>query len=520
MNQNNQLTVGERNMNNEQIKMNERIAEFNKMFNSIKFDNNIYIIGKGAIGTILLHVITKFIIMDKKKIHVIDGKDRGQIMKELKETINEYVVEIELINEYVKQDNYKRIFSKLKKDDIIIDCSIDVCTMDIIKLCQDVGSSYINSSIETWDYKEEKDPYKYSLYYKYKEAKKYSSLINVKKFNAILGFGCNPGMVSIWAKKGLDLINKHYGNNNKIIHYGKTAKDLGLHVIHISEKDTQRTNNPKTYNEYCNTWSTTMEPFYQESLAPIEMTWGTHEENPEKIEKVSKYIENDRYVVFDKLCIETFAKSYTPISKNYIGRLIRHEENLTIGDTFSIYENDKRIYCPSVYYVYHPTNDTMMSLNELKERNYIYQDKYRLLTKEIIDGADELGLTFFMENGDIFWVGSLLNIDESRKLFDNKLNNYINATIIQVIGGYLSGLFHIINNINNNIYEGVLSPDDIPHEKIFDTMKSFYGKFVCIQVTDWNYSQANKIKYFSEFGISEDQNIKNKKKWTFDQFLV
>ena len=63
------------------------------------------------------------------------------------------------------------------------------------------------------------------------------------------------------------------------------------------------------------------------------------------------------------------------------------------------------------------------SKNNLKEKNYKYQDNTRLFTKDIIDGRDELGLTFFLGNGDIFWIGSLLDIDEARDIYENKFDD-------------------------------------------------------------------------------------------------
>jgi homospermidine synthase len=73
--------------------------------------------------------------------------------------------------------------------------------------------------------------------------------------------------------------------------------------------------------------------------------------------------------------------------------LIRHEENITIGDKLSTFKEIKgqrvKTYAPSVYYVYRPSNDTMASLAELRDNNYEYQDNWRFLTNEIIDGRDE-----------------------------------------------------------------------------------------------------------------------------------
>lgn len=487
-------------------------AKLKNMEDYISFYGDIYIIGHGAIGSVLLGFIQKT-ISSYGKIYVIDGRKFD-------------LENVEFINKYVREDNYREIFGNLKENDLVIDCSIDVCTLDMIKLCQEKHASYVNSSIETWNYKGCDDPKKYSLYYKYNELVEYSDSLDKKYFTALIGSGCNPGMVSIWAKVGLDKINEYYDNSNgrnepdPIIDYGETAKKLGLETIHISEIDTQTSCKPKQPNEYCNTWSSTMEPFYQECIAPVELTWGAHENNTLPYDVLS-YDEDERYMVFDKLCINTYAKSYTPVSKNFIGRLVRHEENYTIGKTMSVVEDGKTIYCPSVYYVYHPCNDTMSSLHELTEKNYTYQSSYRLLSQDIISGADELGLTFFLNHKgkrDIFWCGSILDNKETLELFGDYGN--INATIVQVVGGYLAGIFHVIRNMNSGIYEGVISTDDLPHKKIFEEMEPFYGTFVFDKIDDWDFNMKNKIKKYSDMYLNNLNNSTDKNSWKFEDFLV
>jgi len=53
--------------------------------------------------------------------------------------------------------------------------------------------------------------------------------------------------------------------------------ELGVKVIHVSERDTQTTTVTKRLNEFVNTWS--VEGFHEEGVAPAELGWGTHEKN-------------------------------------------------------------------------------------------------------------------------------------------------------------------------------------------------------------------------------------------------
>lgn len=522
-----------------------RLAQLKALYNSVNYEGNIYIIGYGAIGRALLYMLYKIINISPGAVFLIERKNIEEIKAEMLATIGH--IRTNIINKEVKKANYLEIFKSVKTGDLIIDCSVNISTEDILILVQGRGASYLNSSVETWDYTQDKDPFNYSLFYKLSRLTKYSkSLGENVKFNALIGMGMNPGMISIWAKLGLDEIKNYYIKKGVIIratgaseHYGKLAEQLGLQTIHISEMDTQRVNLPKRRNEYCNTWSSNCEAFYEEAIAPVEFTYGTHEEQKKKhIIDAIKYVEADRYLILDRLCLETKARSYCGISGNYIGSLIRHEENYTIGNEFSIMEGGKKIYCPSVYYIYHPCNETLMSLYELRERNYKYQDSCRLLTSEIIDGRDELGPTYFMKDGNIFWLGSLLGIEEAREIYsyntpkpaaessggssnnsvsNNYDNNYINATIAQVIGGYIAGIIHLINMIKKEEYVGVIYPEAPPHREIYEKMKPFYGEFIFRKIEDWENPLPNKENKFSTARMSIPTGPST---WQLNEFLL
>jgi homospermidine synthase len=506
------------------ISRNDRLKMLKEMYQSRDFGKGtFYLLGCGAVGPALLYMIFKIYKIKQEQVVIIDLKPLDEIesiMKYIvKAALNQDNLKIKMISKRIEENNYKQIFTKdhkLTENDIIADCAIEICSIDIMRLCQESGCGYINSATELWDYRNIYEPTGYTLYPIIQEMREFSSELKKSgkiNFNAVIDMGCNPGNVNMWAKIGLDMINHHYKTK-------KTAEELDIRTIHISEYDTQRASIPKRVNEYCNTWASTCEPYYEEALAPVEMSFGNHEEMPE-----DKYIEdlqdNDKYVAFNRLSIETSAHSYTPGYKNYIGLLIRHGENITIGESMSTYKTidgkKTRTWSPSVYYVYHPTNDTMASTYELKEKNYKYQDNTRLFTKEIIDGRDELGLTFFLGNGDIFWIGSLLDIDEARDVYENKFDEKINATMVQVTGGYLSGIMHILDLNKQKKYNGVMVPEDLPYKEMYKKMKPFYGEFIFKKVEDWDYNMKTRSITFRDY----KEHVYNKNpEWKLKDFLI
>lgn len=483
----------------------ERMKRFINMKGSKKFNGNFWILGGGSIGTSIIFLLLHVFTITEKNITLFD-KDPQVGIK-----IKKHYSDVTFINVDIVRNNYKQILNGIKKDDIMIDASYCINTKDLLRFCNEKGCSYINSSIEDWeDDPDDVNPVNNTLMSRCIGIEKLGKEINANNTNFIVSMGCNPGNVSIWTKLALYLINRKYKHEFK--NFGELAYKLGVNVVHISEKDTQITKDPKKVGEYCNTWSGTAESMYEEACASAEGSWGTHEKTiPNDI--VFNPLENNNYITLKRRGMTTHLISYTPISKNYIGMMVRHDESFTIGRELSYYENNKLVHKPSVYYVYHPTDSTMASFYELRERNMEYQQKRRLLTHDIISGVDELGVSIFLKNGDIYWIGSLLDINEAREFFGEKHTEIINATVLQVIAGYLSGIMYISDLINEGKHLGVMSPEDLPFPRLCNYSFPFFGDFIITQVKDWDHN----IKFNRNV---DNDTINMQNEWQFDDFLV
>jgi homospermidine synthase len=323
-------------------------------------------------------------------------------------------------------------------------------------------------------------------------------IIQNKKNNFIISLGCNPGNVSIWAMYALEKINqitKKFDYKS----YADLANKLGLRVIHVSERDSQITNNPKKKNEYVNTWSSNAKSWYDEAFSFLEISWGTHEKNTP--DNINKKLSNEYQLVLDGEGYNSYAYSYTPLGKNLVGMLIRHEECYTICRKLTI-KNDKNeiIYKPSCYYVYKPNDSSVASTYEIRDNIGKYQENKRLMTSDIIEGKDELGCTLFFANGDIYWIGSLLDIKEARLIYDNEYDDIINATVLQVVAGYIGAILYLIESIENKKYKGLLTPEELPIKKFVKVTKPMLGPFGLIKVEDWTVeTKPDKQWQFEDF---------------------
>jgi homospermidine synthase len=156
--------------------------------------------------------------------------------------------------------------------------------------------------------------------------------------------------------------------------------------------------------------------------------------------------------------------------------VIRHGEAFSISDRLTVRDEDGTpVYRPTVHYAYCPADAAIASLHELHMRRYELQDRRRIGTDDIVEGRDELGCLLMGHPFKSWWIGSLLDIHESRRLVPHQ-----NATTLQVAASILAAVKWMMDDPN----EGVRLPDDLPHSSILDVAKPYLGPFLSTPV-DW-----------------------------------
>lgn len=253
------------------------------------------VIGCGGVSQCTLPLLIDYFLLKNRltTITIIDALD--QRIK-----LDEYLKRYEQIRyqqELITQCNYQEILSRyLSAGDILLDLAYNLETRCLLKWCHDHQVCFVNTSVELWNPFGEayrNDPRLLTLYHRQMQL---LDMQNDPKWKqngptAILDHGCNPGLVSHFVKRGLIDMAEHvlkqadqYLSLNeqdelelavRTKNYPQLAYLLGIKTIHISERDTQLTKDPKKVNEFVNTWS--IEGLVEEGAAPAEMGWGTHE---------------------------------------------------------------------------------------------------------------------------------------------------------------------------------------------------------------------------------------------------
>jgi len=480
----------------------------------MKFNGKVLIIGCGSISQCAIPLVLKLIEMPPSNITIMDFADnRSRVKDALREGVK-YVID------RVTKDNYRKLLAKyVSKDDMIIDLAWNIDCIEMVKWCRENQVLYVNTSVEEWNpYKdiERNDPTKYTLYARHMEIRaKLDIEKNKNATTSIVDHGANPGLVSHFTKHALldiakkileEKPNDTRRRNLEIALRDKNFAKLGqlenVRIIHISERDTQITNQPKEVNEFVNTWS--IEGFYEEGVAPAELGWGTHERLiPQNA--FFHQVGPKNQICLSTIGMKTWVRSWVP-SGEITGMVIRHGEAFSISDRLTLWENGQAIYRPTVHYAYCPCNAAMNSLHELEMRQFKLQEKQRIMNDEITSGRDELGVLLMGHDFKSWWCGSILDIDEARRLVPHQ-----NATALQVAISVVSAAIWMIKNPNR----GFCMPDDIDHEEILEISTPFIEPFVSIPV-DWTPLKNINTK-FTKFDI---QRPKDEDIWQFVTFLT
>ena len=457
-------------------------------------------VGFGSIGQGTLPLLLRHIDISPNRVSIVAGDENGRVVAA------EYGVEFVVAP--LTAANYREILApRLAHGVFLVNVSNEVSSLALIELCQERGAMYIDTCIEPWagGYTDVNTTAQKRSNYALREA----ALAQNKKSppgrgpTAILTHGANPGLVSHFVKHALLDICKSTDHDAQAPTsreaWAALARDLGVKVIHVAERDTQVPHPRKAPGEFVNTWS--VEGFVGEGCQPSELGWGSHERHfPADGSRQSEGCKAAIYL--NRPGASTRVRTWTPLSGPLHGFLITHGESISIADYFSVGEGDRPEYRPTVHYAYHPCDDTVASVHELAGRNWQLQDKHRIIKDEIVSGGDELGVLLMGHAKGAYWYGSRLTIQEARRAAPHN-----GATSLQVTAAVTAAVIWGIENPDR----GVVDPEELPHEFIIDFCRPYLGEMAGVY-SDWT-PLAGRGTLFPEDVDRDDP-------WQFKNFRV
>jgi homospermidine synthase len=469
-----------------------------------KIDGPIVMIGFGSIGQGTLPLIERHFSYDTKRFVVIDPRvDHSQILANHG---------VRHIHKSVTRDNYRALLTQLLTagggTGFCVNLSVDTSSLDIMRLCREIGVPYIDTVVEPWPgfYFDKSLGPDARTNYALRETVRAEKARNPGGPTAVSCCGANPGMVSWFVKQAVvDL-----ARDQKLAAFkepraadregwARLARDLGVKGIHIAERDTQRARNPKQMGVFVNTWS--VEGFLSEGMQPAELGWGTHENwMPGNAGKLGP---DGQAIYLQQPGANTRVRSWCPTPGAQYGFLVTHNEAISISDYLTLREGGAVTYRPTCHYAYHPANDAVLSLHELFGRAGVMQKEHHILGEnEIVDGIDELGVLLYGHQKNAYWYGSQLSVEETRRIA-----SYQNATGLQVTSAVLAGMVWALENPS----AGIVEADEMDYRRCLDVQRPYLGP-VKGYFTDWT-PLTDRPGFFQE-------DIDTSDPWQFRNVLV
>lgn len=397
------------------------------------------------------------------------------------------------VKEAITKRNAKRLLKKINENTLVIDLSVDVDCLLITGICKNKGSLYVCTSVENWANYEKDKNIKSTSYNRIKKDTLYYRQMLLDEQNRstdqtiLSNIGFNPGMISVMALCAIDMIYagyKEFLDDNDMedepsepderdeTFYAKFCKDSGLVSIQVVELDTQITDIKPKKDTMFNTWSS--EGWTSECTDNVMM--GYNKDDPDF--KKNKYEghklifpnEGKKNVIFlpvrgMDITKETKTLDLEGEPVKYRGFLIPHAEANTLS-SYLEYDGHR----PSVYYVYSPSKICIESTNYLRENNYKPLANWHVLElSEIKSGYDSIGCLFTFDSGEQYILCSIVDTEYVKSLGFK----HCQSTGLQVAGSLHASIKYILRGHED---EGVINPENLPHQWIFREAEKYLGK--------------------------------------------
>ena len=474
-----------------------------------RFSGKVLILGFGSIGQATLPLLLEQIVESPECVRVIAADDSCQDLATSHG--------VAFVKAHIDAGNYRELLTKhLSQGDFLLNLTVDICSLSLVELCHEIGCLYLDTCIEPWAgrYVDHKlSAAERSNYALREEALAMRSKLGSGP-TAVITHGANPGLVSHFVKRALELLADEEdlrpdgakaieGNGNGArgaTDWPALAQRLGIRSIHIAEYDTQSSSIPKQPGEFVNTWS--VDGFISEGSQPAELGWGSHER---ELPNGGKHYDfgTECAIYLEQPGAATLVRTWTPLRGAFNGFLITHNESISIADFLTLRQSGSVVYRPTVHYAYRPCNEALLSLLELREKEWRPPVEKRLLMDDILPGGiDELGVLLLGCRRGPFWFGSQLTVDEARQISRNN-----NATSLQVVSGVLGGMTWAIENP----WRGMVEPEEIDHRRVLEVAQPFLGPVVGVHA-DWS-PISERSELFPHHIDREDP-------WQFNNFIV
>lgn len=386
----------------------------------------------------------------------------------------------------------------------VINTSVGVSSLDVMRHCQARGVPYIDAGVEPWEgFYLDCDDNAARSNYALRQAVQKEKDTHPGGTTAISACGARPGTVSWFVKDALLMLARDTGyagpKPQLREEWAAMMRDLGVKGLHVVERDTQIGSHLHARDVFTNTSS--VEGLIAQAYQPAELGWGTHEmwfpENAYRHAKGCKAA-----IWLDRPGAITRVHSWSPTPGAQFGYLLSGHHAISIADYFTLGDADAPDYRPTCHSACHPCDAALLSLHEMFGAGVPQRDTHVLEGGEIRDGCNELGVLLYGHARGALWYGSRLSAAEAKRL-----SPYQNAAGLQVSSAMLAGIFWALDNPDR----GIVEAEEMDHAACLDIQRRYLGP-VEGRYTDWT-PLSGRLEHFPE-------DIDDSDPWQFRNILA
>lgn len=448
-------------------------------------DGTVVIIGLGSIGKAVLPLLDRHFTYAADRLTVIDPDP----------AVGRWLArhDIRHVHLALTRQNFQAVLGEVFGDEggFCVNLSVNVSSLDIMRLCRRRGILYIDTVVEPWDgfYFGPRDNAARTNY-ALRQTVRDETARHPGGSTAVSCCGANPGMVSWLVKEALFKLAHDLGRDDTPpetqIGWAQLMRSLGILGLHIAERDTQVCSRPRPHGTFVNTWS--VDGFIAEACQPAELGWGTFE--PWFPDDGHMHQDGCRAAIWlDRPGAVTRVRTWCPTAGPQFGFLVTHNEAVSIADYYTVPGPDgdpsAPAYRPTCHYAYHPCDDAMLSLHEMFGAGRKQLAQEILAPDAIVEGGDELGVLLYGHERNALWYGSRLLNKEARRLAP-----WQNATGLQVSSALIAGMIWALENPR----AGIVEADEMDHERCLAIQRPYLGA-VEGHYTDWT-PLTHRLEHF------------------------
>ena len=427
------------------------------------------IFGLGLIGNALLDILLEKKTFPTENILVSD-QDEGAFAH-----FDSFVgIRENRILFHMNRGNYTEFLSHLAAGDYFVCLAEGIDHCMLLDTCLQSGIHFIYSSDDC--FYDEQDRY---FLHEQEHLKQAAALRQQygKAATSILQFGCNPGLVSIFSKKGLkDIVYEDKGpfvsqNRETMIRllehgeYSALAECLGVRRIIEIDLDTTKTDIEEDPHALYSSWNTT--DFKTEmnrralfKLGTLDSLKGWLEAFQMTADQLHYYSRTDGTVILERPGKETSITGKGP-EGGFEACVIPHEELFSLYEYLSVRNSEDEIrYAPTVMFLYRPCPLAFSSL--------FHEDNRRcepIIKNRVISGGETVGVSIEGEKFCPRFVYTKLLVIPEHAGADGEDETQaftVTPTVYQVA----APLFCAIKYIIRHPEEGVLYPENLDVDEI------------------------------------------------------